>query len=188
LFQIYAPQAQKYLSKLSILVISLCALAVPSTKSGGHLMLNTQLLKEVLKPYITKGCQYLLDIVPENGGLIGQFSIKQSVYVEDSGHFNAVEALICSNQIIYTFIALELLAESGGKEKYKTFLEDPDAYLIYLCEFTFRHLINPKNFRGSVKKGKAKSLGRKDYVTYHIRFWDDDGGSAFGEVRGVRVK
>ncbi|UED87276.1 FcoT family thioesterase [Streptomyces profundus] len=75
------------------------------------------LLDRVLKVY-KPHCRYLLttsvraDGDPgEPDGLIrlrGDFRISESCYIDDTGHFNAVEFNICFNQMIYFIMAKSL--------------------------------------------------------------------------------
>src|ERR1041384_5399948 len=65
------------------------------------------LLAEVMRVYLPH-CRYLksaeLAATPELTA-IGRFEIGDSCYIDDTGHFNAVEFNICYNQLAYYLIA-----------------------------------------------------------------------------------
>ena len=71
-------------------------------------IIGPEFLSRVLKPY-REHCCYLKSANFQHhktGGiqgltLHGQFSIDDSCYIDDTGHFNAVEYNICFNQIAY---------------------------------------------------------------------------------------
>ena len=83
------------------------------------------LLERVLRVY-KPHCRYLEsatvtaggDPADEGGqvGVRGRFHIPESCYIDDTGHFNAVEFNICYNQMIYL-----LLAESVERRLMRSF-------------------------------------------------------------------
>ncbi len=67
--------------------------------------IENTIIESVLKPYTNK---YLLDAKEEFPLFEGKFLIKQSAYLNlgvSSGHLNAIDALICYNQLAYVSIA-----------------------------------------------------------------------------------
>ncbi|AOY79796.2 hypothetical protein BJP36_07510 [Moorena producens JHB] len=78
------------------------------------------LLQRTLSPYASKGAIYLQEayidfkISDTVGSTLredkdyvvrGEFSISESCYIDDTGHFNAVEFNICYNQLFYVALA-----------------------------------------------------------------------------------
>ncbi|MFT2020435.1 FcoT family thioesterase [Streptomyces sp. 796.1] len=71
------------------------------------------LLNRVLTPY-KPHCRYLKAATvtrqgePRDGGRVsarGEFTIPESCYIDDTGHFNAVEFNLCFNQLVYYLLA-----------------------------------------------------------------------------------
>jgi hypothetical protein len=58
----------------------------------------------VLAPY-APGCRYLQEASIEYPTATGTFQIPRPFYVESTGHFNAVEMILCYNQLAYTWFA-----------------------------------------------------------------------------------
>src|SRR5690606_7427355 len=73
--------------------------------------MHDELLTAVLRPYRPE-CRYLKEVTfedpPVPGGMPsarGWFEIPKAFYIEDTGHFNAVEFILCFNQIGYMLTA-----------------------------------------------------------------------------------
>ena len=72
--------------------------------------LSDALLASVLEPY-KPGCRYLEHAVAtfsDDGPparMHGRLAIPESWYIDDTGHFNAIEFNICYNQMIYALMA-----------------------------------------------------------------------------------
>ncbi len=62
------------------------------------------LMNTVLEVYFPN-CRYLKSADFHYPEIKGEFGISSSCYIESTGHFNAVEAIICYNQLAYTFFA-----------------------------------------------------------------------------------
>ncbi|NET17718.1 MAG: hypothetical protein F6K08_35290 [Okeania sp. SIO1H6] len=82
--------------------------------------IDEKLIQRTLSPYSNKGTIYLQearrvfkvgdsicsDVNSDKKYLVmGQFSIGESCYIDDTGHLNAVEFNICYNQLLYVAIA-----------------------------------------------------------------------------------
>jgi hypothetical protein len=154
------------------------------------------LVSLVLSPYLGKDCVYIRNAWIEaeagasdvvNGAIRGraQLSIAESCYIEDTGHFNAVEFNICFNQLAYLYGAYlasrGLLPGSDGVGKFKE--NQLAGMLIKELSSRFRRAINPRSFEAEVWiERPAEEKANCWLQPYHIRFWDAAGGSAEGTV------
>ncbi|MFT4710797.1 MAG: hypothetical protein ACI8Q9_001928 [Planctomycetota bacterium] len=162
-------------------------------------MLNTgtavaeQVLRKVLAPY-KPGCKYLKSAVcelPEEGAdhlvrLIGELAIDESCYIQDTGHFNAVEFNISYNQLIYALLGhcivegiLPAFRGMGFSEYLARQLPD---VLIHKFESKFRRPMSPLSFRGYVDITETVDRGPFIIVKTFVRFEDEAGGNSHGEV------
>lgn len=159
--------------------------------------LDSDFLAMVLRPY-RKHCQYLKRATVHFDSLNqsmswesmtsrGEFSIDQSCYIDDTGHFNAVEFNICYNQLAYVHLAyciqqqsMPALAAYDLATFYKKQLSN---YLIGSISSHYRAQINPKHFFGEVKVCSAKSRPKLSILNTQCTFTDESGGSSYGEVK-----
>jgi hypothetical protein len=157
---------------------------------------DRELLAKVLRPY-WEHCQYLKTAVLEAPGdkgptVAGDFEIGESCYINDTGHFNAVEFNICYNQLAYYLIAKSV--QEGLLSVLRSWtLEDfwrlqlPDI-LIVDFRSSFKHKMRGKRFSGSVSVTDVVRVEKSDcwnpmVVLYtSCRFWDEPGGLAVGKV------
>ena len=154
---------------------------------------ETALLGRVLEPYKPK-CRYLKSArceLPEDGAdhlvrLVGELGIEESCYIEDTGHFNAVEFNISYNQLIYTLLGhcvtnglLQDLADMDLPEYLQRQLPD---VLIHRFSSKFRRPMAARAFRGQVEINETANRGRFILVKTSVSFEDDAGGNSFGEV------
>jgi hypothetical protein len=158
----------------------------PSTDAG--------LLAQVLRPY-RKQCQYLRLVHIDKGNsevaARGSFAIPESCYIDDTGHFNAVEFNLCYNQLGYYLIAkcvedqlLPAFADWSLADFWERQLSD---ILIYRLSSRFKRFINPRSFTGDVvfrQPVVRERPGRPPvmFMETTCAWWDDNGGSADGEV------
>ena len=116
----------------------------------------------------------------------GKFTIPQSCYIESTGHFNAVEFVMCFNQLGYLVLA------HAFKEQLIPGLEHwsqgnfaarqlPDV-LILSIKSEFRKMIDASDFRAAIHWKEAKFKLRHLFIKWQIEFSDDRGGLARGEV------
>ena len=158
---------------------------------------DRELLPQVLRPYRAKNCQYLRTAVLEAGQdqlptVSGDFEIGESCYIDDTGHFNAVEFNICYNQLIYYLIAksvqerlLPALRDWTLDDFWRAQLPD-----ILITDFSsrFKRTMRGKRFFGSVSLADVERLDEsawwKPMIVLHTscRFWDEQGGLAVGKV------
>lgn len=151
------------------------------------------LLVKVLEPYSYKGCRYLIDAeykATENSVLAyGNFSIPDSAYIRSTGHFNAVELLLCFNQLAYSAFAPAIVNEEipvlVGWSIEDYFDYQLPSMLIKTTSSRFRRPINAHKFSARLLCKDFEVIERSlRYlkVPCAIEFWDDDGGAASGEV------
>ncbi|MCX2933410.1 hypothetical protein ORI20_24365 [Mycobacterium sp. CVI_P3] len=151
------------------------------------------LLVRVLEPYSYKGCRYLLDAqyrATEDSVLaFGNFCIPESAYIRSTGHFNAVELLLCFNQLAYSAFAPAIINEEipvlVGWSIEDYFDYQLPSMLIKTNSSRFRRPINAHNFSARLLCKDFEVVERSwRYlrVPCLIEFWDSDGGAASGEV------
>lgn len=162
--------------------------------AGGVIDDGNPVFHRTLDPYRAKGCIYLRSAsvgTDAEGRIVaeGRFAIAESSYIDDTGHFNAAEFVMCFNQLMYLSIAraieLELSAELAGWT-----LEDfwqrqlPDV-LIHKLESTYSRPISAAGFTARFEivrwNSRAKARGMTLFDTT-VRFMDDAGGLAHGAV------
>jgi len=159
--------------------------------TGDGVRLADDLLARVLRPY-KLGCRYLeravarFDEAGPPARLHGRLAIPESWYIDDTGHFNAIEFNICYNQMIYALMAQCVV--SGVTEPFAAMtLEQylarqlPDV-LIHDLQSRFRQPLRAADFEGEVVIDSVRDRRRFLLVKTSIRFWDDAGGAADGAV------
>lgn len=158
--------------------------------------LPDELISLVLSPYLGKDCVYIRDAWIEteagaadvvNGAIRGRarLSIAESCYIEDTGHFNAVEFNICFNQLAYLYGAYlasrGLLPGSDGVGEFKE--RQLAGMLIKEMSSRFRRAIDPRGFEAEVWIERPAEEKTNCWLQpYHIKFWDAAGGNAEGTV------
>ncbi len=151
-------------------------------------MSDESLLQEVLQPY-RPNCRYLLraERVPSAAPLVavrGEFSIPESCYIADTGHFNAVEFNICYNQLAYFLMAtcvhhrLAPLASWSMEEYRRRQLSD---FLIVQFSSTFRRQMAAQHFTGVVELREVRPRSKALFIQTYCRFEDGKGGLSEGE-------
>lgn len=162
---------------------------------------DNSLLKRILIPY-KENCHYLQNASVEyqsadfanqkeskHSALLvakGKFSIVQSCYIVDTGHFNAVEFNICYNQLAYYLLAE--CVQHQLLDKFKTW--DIQTYIrrqlsdILIVRFssTFQKPICSAAFNGYVEIIRAFTRKNAFFIQTTCGFNDNDGGSATGSV------
>ncbi len=130
----------------------------------------------------------------DNGALVaatGQFSIPESCYIEDTGHFNAVEFNICFNQLAYVMFGKCI--EAGIMHR----LRSEDVSVLSLPEYKRRQLpamvivsiesryykqLDSRDFRAELTIDKISSVGAAWFFFTSIAFADAEGVKAKGSV------
>ena len=162
-------------------------------KCGEPAPIAENLLARVLEPYSYKGCRYLIaaESAAEDTSVLaqGNFHISESSYIRSTGHFNAVELLLCFNQLAYSAFAPAVLnGEVAGLRGWS--IDDYCRHqlasmLIKTASSRFRRPINPQGFSARLICQDLEIIERtRRYlrVPCAIEFWDDEGGSASGEI------
>lgn len=144
------------------------------------------ILALMLEPY-NKECRYLFNVDFNYPSIKGDFTIPSSCYVKDTGHFNAIELIICYNQLSYTFFAASL---NGGLlngfpkipvNKFKK-MQLENSVIAKIENIKFRKQINPKKFSGSVNFENSKKINGLHFFHTSLNFWDDNEGNATGDI------
>ena len=147
-------------------------------------------LETVLTPY-KPHCRYLRSATVETNGngasllkAHGRFSIPESCYIADTGHFNAVEFNICYNQLTYCLLAqaidnqlLDALRTWSLSEFTRRQLSD---FLIVNFSSTFRQPLNARHFEGWVQINKIFVRQRNIFMKTSCGFDDLSGATSHG--------
>ncbi len=158
---------------------------------------DRQLLELVLRPYRTH-CRYLktavLDVTGESSATVsGMFEIDESCYIDDTGHFNAVEFNICYNQLAYYLIAKSV--QDGLVPAFREWTLDDFWHRqlpnILITDFrsTFKRQMHGRRFSGSVTltnvRRLEKSMRWNPLILLYTscQFWDSMGGVSGGDVK-----
>lgn len=155
--------------------------------------IDEDLISAVLEPYSCKGCRYLLDARYSAGPnyvvVAGNFSITDSAYIRNTGHFNAVELMICFNQLAYSAFAPAVINKQipavPGYSIDDFFDNQLSSMLIKSTTSRFRKPINALNFSARLVCQNFRVIERSWrylLIPCAIEFWDQDGGAASGEV------
>ncbi len=163
---------------------------------------NQDLLNDFLLPY-KENCKYLkkaqfqypfpsnlTDKSKSNVGNLwfikGDFSIPDSCYIDDTGHFNSVEFNICYNQLCYILIAyliknklLEAMKDWSLEEYKSRQLSD---FLIVRFSSSFRKPINSDNFQGTLSVNKVSVRGNLIIFKTSCAYYDENGGWSEGDI------
>lgn len=123
--------------------------------------------------------------------LLCEFEIPHSCYIDDTGHFNAVEWNICINQMYYMGAAVgavyglsPALADMTLDEFLRRQLPDS---LIHELHSRFKTGIDASHFHGRI--AFPSIVKRQDFIVLKTScaYWDDAGGYADGMVNYVIV-
>lgn len=156
---------------------------------------DPSLLSRVLSPY-KEHCQYLKSATLNAEGNLNNgeyltgnaiFQIPESCYIDDTGHFNAVEFNICYNQLMYYTIAKAVKEQAA--EMFRHWNMDmywrrqlPDV-LITDFRSCFKRPLESKHFYGEIEFVASRSIRSFQYINTLIRFTDDGKGYCEGAVK-----
>jgi hypothetical protein len=122
---------------------------------------------------------------------VGRFAIPESCYIDDTGHFNAVEFNICFNQLAYVMFAKCI--EAGILQKMRCESIDvmslpeykrrqlPSMVIVSIESRYFKQL-DSRDFRGELTIDKISSVGSAWFFFTSISFSDAEGVKAKGAV------
>jgi hypothetical protein len=150
------------------------------------MQISQETLEQALYPY-RKECKLLKKaefFYPEINGI---FEIPHSFYLNQgliSGHFNAVDLILCYNQLSYSFfteaIKQKLIPEiqNISNEEFKQ-LQLEACLITSINEIKFRKPIIPDSFLGKLKLDKIKKINENYFCKTSIDF---ENGKAAGNV------
>ncbi|MGW3964212.1 FcoT family thioesterase [Amycolatopsis sp. NPDC005003] len=160
---------------------------------------DRELLERVLRVY-REHCRYLKTAEltarpdpPAEVAVSGAFAIPESCYIDDTGHFNAVEFNICYNQMAYYLIAKAV--KDGLHPVFAGWTLDDFWRLqlgnILITDFksTFKRQMRGKLFEGRVAVTDVVRLEKTErwdplvVIRTKCGFWDETGGNCRGEVK-----
>lgn len=163
-----------------------------STENKTFTTIEEGFLGKVMQPY-RANTTYLksAEFIQEEKGLQGltmqgTFGISGSCYIDDTGHFNAVEYNICYNQIGYVYLGhciREKLIPELSKYSIECFFEKQlSNILIVKISSSYKKPIDPRRFYGTYG---VKSINVKStcvFLETYCNFYDDGIGKSQGEV------
>lgn len=163
------------------------------TKPEDVVPIAEHLLSKVLEPYSYKNCRYLVDAqskaTDDSVLAYGNFRINESAYIRSTGHFNAVELVLCFNQLAYSAFAPAVMNKEipalRGWSLEDYYQHQLGSMLIKRTSSQFRKPINPQKFSARLLCQNFQVIERSWrylLVPCAIEFWDEDGGSAAGEI------
>jgi len=168
-------------------------LELPEREALSLTDIDASFVKTVLTPY-RESCRYLKkayfqqqeDLGIQGMLMNGEFSIPESCYIDDTGHFNAVEYNICYNQIAYVHLGYciknGLIPELGDYDPDLFFEKQLSNFLIANLNSGFQSLINAKRFSGTFGIHTVKKTSRCVFLKTFCHFHDDEVGKSKGEV------
>jgi hypothetical protein len=167
--------------------------------------ISKDFIDDILKPY-RKHAQYLRSAElthfqdksstatkGKDAGLIsakGRFSIPESCYIDDTGHFNAVEFNICFNQLAYVTFGkcleanmLKNLRLEGGNVSFGDFKRHQLAnMLIVSIESRYYKMLKSDDFTAELTINRISASAGAYFVFTSITFADAEGVKAKGTV------
>ncbi|MGJ6126753.1 FcoT family thioesterase [Mycolicibacterium sp. Y3] len=166
------------------------------TLAVDNLREDTTLLARTMAPYARKETIYLKNAVTRRQGdtvtSIGDFGFQQSCYIEETGHFNAVEFVISYNQLVYYTLAAtvrdHLLPELKNWDLEDYWQRQLPSILISRMSTRFRQPINARNYHGELTITDIEFRQRSRpllALQTKIDFTDDAIGNAQGDVEIV---
>jgi FcoT-like thioesterase domain len=157
---------------------------------------DSETLAAVLRVYRPE-CRYVKSVIlTDNGSLASgraELAIPESFYIDDTGHFNAVEFTLCYNQIAYYVVAKSV--KEGLMPPFDDWTPEEfwerqlSSFLIIDSRSRFHRPVDARRFYGeveftAVRTTVSSTTGVPLYFMHTAcRFWDDAGGKCSGEVR-----
>lgn len=162
---------------------------------------DRKILTDMLLPY-KKHCRYLKyaasdcfgntqtsNLLGDKSFLLsgsGEFGIPESCYIDDTGHFNAVEFNICYNQLAYVLLAhwtVNNRIEPLKGVSFEKFRQNQlSNMLIADLSSSFKKAIQSEHFYGRFAVKKISVRSRVIFLKTHCEFYDGDEGTAEGNV------
>ncbi len=175
--------------------------------TGQPEIIKSSILYQVLKPYIRTQTDYLKHASVTEGNrkgselfsATGSYQIPYSCYIDSTGHFNAVEFIICYNQLAY--LSFGHLISTGTLHDlpikplndevkgllhnltYSAFLRQQLASMfIVKTDLTFKAPVSPERFYGTLTISRMLYRRGTFFVKTHCAFADDGPGQAHGDI------
>jgi hypothetical protein len=148
---------------------------------------------EVLKPYFEHSrylkrarFQHSESLDPQSLIMTGEFAIPQSCYIDDTGHFNAVEYNISFNQICYVHLAHcikhRLIPELSDYSMDTFWIKQLPNVLIAKLTSSYQSQMNARRYYGTYGINAIKKTSKCTFIKTYCHFYDDDNGKSTGEV------
>jgi hypothetical protein len=178
-------------------------------REGGHrlpMAISDAFVADILKPYrahatylrsaeITQFSEQALENNASDVSLVtgtGRFSIPESCYIDDTGHFNAVEFNICYNQLAYVVFAKcvdaglmhqlwRVNVDIPSFAEYKRH-QLPAMLIARVDGVRFFKPMKSDDFRGELSIDRMTLLGQAGFFFTSITFSDCEGVKAKGSV------
>jgi hypothetical protein len=165
--------------------------------------ISSAFVAEILQPYrdnakYLKSAQitHLRDEAVNDGPLVvgqGRFAIPQSCYIDDTGHFNAVEFNICFNQLAYVVFghciasgALQRLIPGWDQRVSLSYADykrhQLPSMLIAKLEGRFSRQLKSDDFTGQLTVNRITGAKGAFFCFTSIAFSDNLGGKSHGAV------
>ena len=123
----------------------------------------------------------------------GVFSIPESCYIDNTGHFNAVEFNICYNQLAYVLFAsciktgiLQRIVPYWDEKvnmSFESFLKNQlSSMMIVKIEGSFLRAIDAQEFYARLSIHRIIWAGDTPFVHTKISFYDEEKGRSSGSV------
>jgi hypothetical protein len=123
----------------------------------------------------------------------GTFSIPESCYIDNTGHFNAVEFNICYNQLAYVLFAASIKSgilqslvpywDEKVNMSFESFLRNQlSSMMIVKIEGNFLRAIDAREFTAKLSIQRILWAGDTPFVHTRISFSDDGKGKSSGSV------
>lgn len=166
-------------------------------------------IARILKPYrenakylksacILDYCEPFSDPAPEKGHdelvtIEGTFSIPESCYIDDTGHFNAVEFNICFNQLAYVLFGKCIQSgifhrvvfdwEQRVNLSYESYLKyQLSSMFIARIEGNFLKPLDAKDFKARLTINRIMWTAQTAFVHTKISYGDKKSGRSKGSV------
>ena len=148
-------------------------------------------LQEMLSIYVPE-CKYLKKVELDFPEARGRFSIPHPFYCMKTGHFNAIELILCYNQLGYTLIA-EWFDQGAIKSVNRIHLKDykklqaENTYIARIDNLRFSKPIDATDFHGNIIIKKTLRLKDTVFFSTEFKFWDENKGKAKGNALSAVV-
>ncbi|MEV6774024.1 FcoT family thioesterase [Nocardia sp. NPDC051030] len=154
---------------------------------------DAELLARAMAPYAPKGTVYLREasVTVREGQVVGtgRFAITESCYIEETGHFNAVEFNISYNQLFYYTLAVavrdKLIPELAHWSMDDYWRRQLPAVVITDLRSHYRRPIDARDYRAELTICEVEFRHRSRpliALSTQVEFTDSGSGSAMGGV------